>query len=100
MPLPTFPINVDPKVEPKKESNLKKSQPVSLPLDVVVEEIENEEGWTVDQRTGIKHKIMPPTQIDENGNPVLQFEDFDSKNLNKEAQDFLGHLRVPANAKQ
>ena len=53
------------------------------------------EGWTVDPKTGKKYRILPKTQLDGEGNPILQFPDFDIDNLNGEADTFLAHLRVP-----
>ena len=50
--------------------------------------------YRIDERTGKKYRILPKSEYDAEGNPILQIPDFDADNLNSEADEFLAHLRV------
>jgi hypothetical protein len=84
------------------------------------------DGWTVDSRTGIKHRILEPSLFNDSGsggysaaelmkgaggrdsvvntaNPKLQVEDiggFSGAAMDKSASEFLSHLRVPVSKEE
>lgn len=73
-----------------------------------------EEGYAIDEKTGVKYKVLPGAKpeavkkfnsmkqadIDNLTFSSMKYffteaEDFDIEDLNNTAQDFLGHLRIP-----
>lgn len=92
--------------QPIKESTVEKSPEV-------------EEGYAIDEETGIKYRVLPGAKADavkkfnslkKSDLENLTFssmkyffteaEDFDIDDLNSTAEDFLGHLRVPPNKEE
>ena len=78
---------------PKSGYTRDERSPLHPEIDVKVDKDARSE-WKVDPKTGIRHRVLPKTEYDENGNPVLQIDDFDADDLNAEANEFLAHLRV------
>lgn len=87
-----------PHSEPREVRQPKPSKPKVTPRveETTERQVEEElpEGWAIDKKTGKKYKLLPKTQYDDDGLPMLQVEDFDDLNLNNEAERFLAHLRV------
>lgn len=80
---------------------IKKQIPVAIaPEPVVIPEPEDEleEGWAIDEKTGVKYKTIPKSVYKGKGKnaiPVLAIEDFDADNMTGEAETYLSHLRIP-----
>lgn len=55
------------------------------------------EGWARDPKTGKVYKIIPKSEYDSEGAPILHLDDLNLDDLNSEATKYLGHLRVPPN---
>lgn len=53
------------------------------------------DGWIKDRKTGVLHKYIPKTEMDEDNMPVLHLDDLDLDDLTGEAEKYLAHLRVP-----
>lgn len=65
---------------------------------VIEPEDELEEGWAIDEKTGVKYKTIPKSVYKGKGKtaiPLLAIEDFDADNMTGEAETYLGHLRIP-----
>lgn len=87
---------------PQRSMSSQEQKPVKKKTAPRVEKVtevpvENElpEGWAIDKKTGKKYKVLPKTEYDADGMPMLQITDFDDSDLNSEAEKFLAHLRVP-----
>lgn len=53
------------------------------------------DGWVRDRKSGVLHKYIPKTEMDEDNMPVLHLDDLDLDDLTGEADKYLAHLRVP-----
>lgn len=53
------------------------------------------EGWKTDPKTGKSYKVIPKSEYDSEGNPILHLDDLNLDDLNGEANKYLAHLRVP-----
>jgi hypothetical protein len=80
------------------ESTSGRSKRGNAAPDRSVEDDEDDE-FAIDPNTGVRYRKMPKSEYDAEGKPVLQVR-MDPDDLNKYADEFLGHLRVPMNKKQ
>lgn len=73
-------------------------QVIKKPEPVIEHDDGPEEGWAIDEKTGVKYKTIPKSVFKGKGKnaiPMLAIEDFDADNMTGEAETYLGHLRIP-----
>lgn len=96
--LPSFDELAQPPA-PARGLPVRKPRPVpKTPKPEIKLERETEEGWAIDEKTGVKYKTIPKSVYEgkgKNARPKLAIEDFDVDNMTDEAETYLGHLRVP-----
>lgn len=84
---------------PVRKLPVKNPRPAVREPELVIEpERDSEEGWAIDEKTGVKYKTIPKSVFKGKGKnaiPLLAIEDFDADNMTGEAETYLGHLRVP-----
>jgi hypothetical protein len=74
-----------------QKSSPKKSRPNSVISEIIVNDGKE---YKIDPKTGKKYRVLPKSEFDAEGNPILQIKDFNVDDLNSEADEFLAHLRV------
>jgi hypothetical protein len=96
---PAAPARKRPSKQPAPAARAPK--PAPEPAPPVEEELE--EGWAIDEKTGVKYKTIPKSVYEGKGKnaiPVLAIEDFDVDDMTGEAETYLGHLRIPPNKEE
>lgn len=79
-----------PTAPPKPQE--RRPHPASRPMDNTPPQ---REGWKTDPKTGKSYKVIPKSEYDSEGNPILHLDDLNLDDLNGEANKYLAHLRVP-----
>lgn len=74
-------------------------KPTVEDYDGLLTQAEIDDDWAIDPKTKKKYKKLPKAQF-EGEMPVLQVADFNTDDMNFEANRFLAHLRVPPDKKE
>jgi hypothetical protein len=96
--LPFLDDLMDPTPPARKFPVKKPASAVRQPEPEVQKTPELEEGWAIDEKTGVKYKTIPKSVYKGKGKnaiPLLAIEDFDADNMTGEAETYLSHLRIP-----